>query len=220
MSKLIDFTEALMTKMCHDLSGSIGAAHNGIELLETTKGKVNEDLIKLLMATSSEVVAKFRFFRCIYGTASNKGEANLESARRLIEDLLAETKTELYWSTQDSSNNITLLPTEARLLLNMVMIAKEALLQGGKISIISSLQHKMDGPSGNKRLLVVAEGESVKVKDDVDMILTSHELRDLSLTNVQIHWTAKLASELGTIVQNRITSSRLELSVELGEKTA
>ncbi len=58
--------EIFVTKMCHDLAGSIGTLNNTTELLEMDSSFVKEGA-SLLRQTTGVLVARLKFFRALLG---------------------------------------------------------------------------------------------------------------------------------------------------------
>ena len=130
----IDFASLLCSRLCHDLLSPVGALNNGIELIaDETDPQVREQCIGLLGDSARTTAGKLKFFRLAFGAASGFGEAvALHEIRSAVEGLFPPGgKLELQWMAGGES----LPKPAAKLLLNLVMLAGEALPRGGTLAI-------------------------------------------------------------------------------------
>lgn len=130
----IDFASLLCSRLCHDLLSPVGALNNGIELIaDETDPQVREQCIDLLGDSARTTAGKLKFFRLAFGAAGGLGEAiPVHEIRGAVEGLFPPGgKLELQWMMGGES-----LPKPAtKLLLNLVMLAGEALPRGGTLAI-------------------------------------------------------------------------------------
>ncbi len=211
MSKILEFSELLMTRFSHDIAGCIGAVNNGIEFLEDPDSKnIKEKAMELISSNGKEAAAKLKFFRYVYGMSSGFGEADLSEIKILLKDFFLGSNIQINWISSNKMDEFTQLTHKAsKLLLNMVYTAATVLISGGIIEIsISKL-------SSGKLLIVKAKGPIIKNVDDITHILNNHEMRDIKLNNVQIHLTAKIATSLNVVIKSDYSSEALTLSAEL-----
>jgi histidine phosphotransferase ChpT len=130
----IDFASLLCSRLCHDLLSPVGALNNGIELIvDETDPQVREQCIDLLGDSARTTAGKLKFFRLAFGAAGGLGEAiSVHEIRSAVEGLFPPGgKLALQWMIGSES-----LPKPAtKLLLNLVMLAGEALPRGGTLAI-------------------------------------------------------------------------------------
>jgi histidine phosphotransferase ChpT len=211
MSKILEFSELLMTKFCHDIAGAIGAVNNGIEFLEEPDHQnIKLKAMELISINGKEAAAKLKFYRFIYGVTAGSGETDISETKELAKEFFEGSNIKLSWQKNNSTEEFTQLTHRAsKLLLNMVYAASGVLISGGNIDISVS---KLDN---GKSLVINATGPKIKNMDDLTHILNNHELRDIKLNNVQIHLTAKIATTLNVIIKCEYTDSSLTLTADL-----
>ena len=132
--KAVDLASLLCSRLCHDLMSPVGALNNGIELMADEQDPEMRDRCLELLADSARASAnKLKFFRLAFGAAGGFGEqVETREARLALEGLFgAERRIELGWLVADDK-----LPKGAvKLLLNLALIAGDALVRGGRLDI-------------------------------------------------------------------------------------
>ena len=130
----VDFASLLCSRLCHDLMSPVGALNNGIELLADEQDPDMRDRCMELLSDSARVTAnKLKFFRLAFGAAGGFGEAvDANEAKAALEGLLGgDGKIELGWMVGDAK----LSKTATKLLLNLALIATDALVRGGRLDV-------------------------------------------------------------------------------------
>lgn len=211
MSNLLTFSELLVTKFCHDVSGAIGAINNGFEFLEIENSEeMHKKAMALIKSSSLEASAKLKFYRYIFGRNQSEGEVDLEEIKRLFNEFFAFNKIKLVFVHQSSGPNLVQLSSKTcRLVANLAFLASTSLLQGGEIKI------ELAQDSVTKKAKIIASGDKMKVAKEIISILENHELVEINLSNVHIHFAAKVATDLGCVVKSTTTANSFELAVEL-----
>ena len=124
----------LCSRLCHDLLSPIGALNNGIELLaDETDPDMREKCLELLAESARASANKLKFFRLAFGAAGGFGEeVDTHEAEAALEGLFgSERRIELGWVVGDEK-----LPKDAvKLLLNLAMLAGDALVRGGRLDV-------------------------------------------------------------------------------------
>ena len=160
----LDLAALLCSRVCHDLISPVGAIVNGLEVLEEEKDEATKefalDLIKKSARTAS---AKLQFCRIAFGAAGSAGaQIDLGDAETIARGFLEDDKTKLAWNLPR-----TLSPkNRVKLLLNMLVIAGQAIPRGGRISV---------DPVGSDESMgfkVTAAGTNAKVPPAVPALLT------------------------------------------------
>lgn len=196
MSKILDFSELLITKFCHDLAGVIGAVDNGVEFLEEMASEeTRKKALELLAYSSSEAVSKLKFFRYIYGMSSNVGETDLSDIKTLVSNYYEKSKHKFHWKQGSHDAGVVQLTSRAsKLLCNIIYLLSEAMITAGEISI------EINVKGTTKEFSVIGKSQKFKDIKAITQILSSHELRDISLESVQIHLTSKIATSLDVVL--------------------
>lgn len=194
MSKTLDFSELLITKMCHDLSAPIGAIYNGIEFIESEEAyNIKDNKAYELVASNAEVaVNKIKFFRYIYGKSDSEGETDIDHLQMLSKDFFISSKASIKFDNEKSGENYVQLTNKAgKLVLILATIVSGSMIYGGDITVYL---RRLKG-----KKFVVIEGISEKnIKQDEELIniINNHELKDIKLSNIVIHLASMLCTEL------------------------
>ncbi len=150
----VDLAALLCSRLCHDLLSPVGAMNNGLELLaDEHDPEMRKRCMDLLAESAKSAADKLKFFRLAFGAAGGFGsEVDPAEARAVIEPLVTATKrTELIWSVPAG-----LMPKRAvKVLLNLVLIANDALVRGGKLHVGAELR------DGEQEIVIHADGPRV-----------------------------------------------------------
>ena len=187
----VDLAALLCSKICHDLLSPVGAINNGLELLEDESDPVMRDRCMDLLADSARVSAdKLKYFRLAFGAAGGFGDnVDPAEARQLIESLIGDSgKITLGWALQGEA-----LPKRAiKILLNLALIAKEALVRGGSLDVGAE-----QGELGIE-VVVRAEGTKIALDSGIRAALDGTiEPVDLSARTAAAWMTRELALKNG-----------------------
>lgn len=150
----IDLASLLCSRLCHDLMSPIGALNNGIELLaDETDPEMREKCLELLADSARASANKLKFFRLAFGAAGAFGEEiDTHEAEVALEGLFgAERRIELGWVVSSEK----LPKNAAKLLLNLAMLAGDALVRGGRLDVGAERRN------GEVELAVRAEGPRI-----------------------------------------------------------
>jgi len=130
----VDFASLLCSRLCHDLMSPVGALNNGIELLaDENDPDMRERCMELLADSARATANKLKFFRLAFGAAGGFGDAiDAREAKVALEALFgAERRTELGWMVGEDK----LSKGAMKLLLNLALLAGDALVRGGRLDI-------------------------------------------------------------------------------------
>ena len=159
----VDFASLLCSRLCHDLLSPIGALNNGLELLaDETDPAMRQRCVDLLNESARTSANKLKFFRLAFGAAGGFGErVDVREARNALEGLLGDNRRlELQWAIEDSE-----LPKAAvKVMLNLAMIAGDALVRGGTLTI--------GAEEGADRIEIVLRAQGVRVVLDPELRAT------------------------------------------------
>ena len=150
----IDLASLLCSRLCHDLLSPVGALNNGLELMADEQDpEMRERCLELLAESAKASASKLKFFRLAFGAAGGFGDQiDTREARSALEGLFgADKRVELGWMVEGDE-----LPKGAvKLLLNLALIAGDALARGGR--------HDAGAEQGNGRLELVIRAEGPRI---------------------------------------------------------
>src|ERR1700760_1298896 len=129
----LDLAALLCSRVCHDLISPVGAIMNGLEVMEDGKdeetSKFAMDLIKKSAKTAS---AKLQFCRLAFGAAGSAGaQIDTGDAEKVARGLIEDEKTKLAWNLP----RVLLAKNRVKLLLNMMLLAAQAIPRGGQLTV-------------------------------------------------------------------------------------
>lgn len=159
----VDYASLLCSRLCHDLLSPVGALNNGLELLaDETDPAMRARCMELLGESARTSANKLKFFRLAFGAAGAFGDTvDPREAKSAIEGLLSDARrTTLGWMVEAEQ----LSKPAVKVLLNLVLIANEALVRGGTLDVgaeqhdgLTEIVVKIEGP----RILLDAELRSM-----------------------------------------------------------
>jgi histidine phosphotransferase ChpT len=150
----VDLASLLCSRLCHDLLSPVGALNNGLELMADEQDPdMREKCLELLNESARASANKLKFFRLAFGAAGGFGDQiDTREAKAALEGLFgAEKRVELGWLVDDDE-----LPKGAvKLLLNLALIAGDALVRGGRLDVGA------ESNGGALELVIRAEGPRI-----------------------------------------------------------
>lgn len=158
----LQLAELLCARVCHDLSGPVGAAAAGAELFEDMADAADAETLGLVAASAAGAASRLKFFRAALGPAASAPQAGT-ALRDLIAGYLATLVSGaspglvLDWPAPPAA----LDGADARLLLNLVLLAKDALPRGGTLHI--AIEGGVPG--------LIAAGQPVALSEEASAVL-------------------------------------------------
>ena len=156
--------EMLCARLCHDLVSPVGAISNGAEMLADEDDEdLRREAIQLMSDSAHQVARRLQFYRLAFG---GMGGATERIAVSKLHDITSEFfrggKVDLGWrvSAEDIDSRA------AKLLLNMILLAGEALVRGGNIEV------RINDAGGLSQIVIAATGDVVKIRDSVQAALS------------------------------------------------
>jgi histidine phosphotransferase ChpT len=205
----IDFASLLCSRLCHDLLSPVGAINNGIELLaDETDPDMRERCIELLAESARVSANKLKFFRLAFGAAGGfADQIDPREAQTAIEGLFgSDGRVQLGWLVTQP----TLSKTAIKVLMNLALIAGDALVRGGRLDIGA------EGDGDITEIAIRAEGPRLAIDPEIAATFNG-EIDEAALTpRCAAAWLARsLAMENGGSVQASIEDGVLMFGVTL-----
>lgn len=206
MSKL-DFAALLCSRLCHDLVSPVGAINNGLELLageqdETMRAAVFDLIEKSTHQTSN----KLQFYRLAFGAAGGfSAHLDTREAEKSLHAFLAGSKIDLTWDVGVAE----LSKGSVKLLLNICLIASEALIRGGSLEVSFK-----EADHNRLSMTVDAQGERIILPEVIrDALEGRSEEENLEPRSAPAQLACVVADELGgSIAVTTLESDRLAIT--------
>lgn len=128
----------LCARICHDLISPIGALGTAVEILDDEDNvEMHEDALELVRTASRQSSAKLKFLRLAFGAAgSAPGVIATSDVTQLSDNMFADSKPDLVWDIDSDGID----KNQARILLNLIMLAVQAAPRGGTVTITGRKQ--------------------------------------------------------------------------------
>jgi histidine phosphotransferase ChpT len=186
----LDLAALLCSRVCHDLISPVGAIVNGLEVLAESDNDEETktfalDLIKKSAGTAS---AKLQFCRIAFGAAGSAG-AQIDSgdAEKVARGFLEDEKTKLEWQLP----RLLLPKNRVKLLLNMLLIAAQAIPRGGRLSVAPV------GEGETMGFTVSSTGTNAKVPPNAALVSGEAGEEPLDAHRIQPFYAGLLARACG-----------------------
>ena len=204
----LELAALIASRVCHDIISPVGAITNGLEVLDEERDEsMREFAMDLIRRSAAQASAKLQFARLAFGASGGAGaEIDMQEAGRCAAAFLERDKAELDWQVTTG-----MLPkSEAKLLMNLLILAANAVARGGVVHVTAS----RDGHETVIRLM--AEGDRARLSAGVGEVLTAGAMPNpLDAHAVQPLYAALLAEEAGM----SITLSEEEDRVIIGARS-
>jgi histidine phosphotransferase ChpT len=191
-------TELLSSRLCHELISPVGAVGNGLELLEEEEAGMAADALALSIKSVRRASALLQFYRIAYGAAGSTAAVGEGEARSLASGILEGGKITLSWSS--SLPEAGMPQGMGKLILNMLLLAIEALPRGGELAV--DLAASEEGGGQGAVATVTATGQDARLADEIRSALAvDADVEALTAKTVQGYFLIRLAEAFGGHVE-------------------
>jgi histidine phosphotransferase ChpT len=172
----LEFSAFLVSRVCHDLVGPLGAVVNGLEVLEDERdAAMRADALKIVTSSAAQALARLQFMRIAFGAAGSAGaELDLGEVNRLIGGILNGGRLTLEWD----SPHVNWPKDWAKLVMNASLIAADCLPRGGVVRIEAKADPAVPG------FKITATGQGARISEDVERALRG-DINDHDARGVQ-----------------------------------
>ncbi|WP_106639196.1 histidine phosphotransferase family protein [Allosphingosinicella vermicomposti] len=180
MMKPHEFASLMCSRLCHDLLSPVGALNNGIELLaEEHDPEMRARCLDLLADSARASANKLKFFRLAFGAAGGfADQVDTREAKAAIEGLYGDSRVVVGWMVDES----TMSKAALKVLLNLSLIAGDALVRGGRLDI--GVERHGDGLD----MVIRAEGPRIVVDPELKRTLLGEGAEDAVAPRVAAAW--------------------------------
>lgn len=184
----LDFAALLCSRLCHDLLSPVGAFNNGLELLaEETDPDMRERCLDLLAESARTSANKLKFFRLAFGSAGGYGDAvPPDEVRQAIEGMFAASgRVKIGWLLGSDAID----KRAVKILLNLALIAGDALVRGGQLDI--GVETQGDGIE----IAVRAQGQKIVLDEELRGALAGTLRKEALSSRNAAAWMTRLMAE-------------------------
>jgi histidine phosphotransferase ChpT len=181
MADGIEFASLLCSRLCHDLLSPVGALNNGIELLaDETDPEMRARCLELLAESARASANKLKFFRLAFGAAGGFGDVvDTREVRGAIEGLFGgDRRIRVGWMVAEGA----LAKGTIKILLNLALIAGDALVRGGRLDIGAEA-----GPQRTE-IVIRAEGPRIVLDPELKSALSGGTAADALTPRAAAAW--------------------------------
>lgn len=205
----LKIAEMLCTRLCHDLTGPIGAVNNGAEFLCEEGFHLQNQAVELVVNSAAQAVHRLQFYRQAYGRVNHSGEACLSDIKRMAAEFFQGTKITLDWpDAHTDASGISVGVKMARLVINLILITSHALIRGGTVMVrLEPLEN------GGKAISITGEGTSVKwEREAADAISGKLRIDQIDPKTVQFALCHMLSEELDVTLTVQAEEGRIAIT--------
>lgn len=198
----LEFSAFLVSRVCHDLVGPLGAVVNGLEVLEDERdAAMRADALKIVTSSADQALARLQFMRLAFGAAGSAGaELDLGEVGRLIAGLMTTGRVSLDWDPP----HVQWPKDWAKLLMNAALIGVDSLPKGGVVRV------EANGEGAAPGFKIIATGTGARVSEDVERALKG-EVSEHDARGVQPVLTFRLAKAINAGLTITPREGRVEL---------
>jgi len=201
----IEFSALMVSRVCHDLVGPLGAVVNGLEVLEDERdAAMREDALKLVASSANQALARIQFMRIAFGAAGSAGaELDLGEVGRLVAGLLEGGKISLEWNVPQAHWG----KDWAKLLMNATLLGADCLPRGGVVRVDAGANAA--APS----FTILARGTHIRLAEDVERSIRGEQaMGNVDARGIQPFLTHKLSAAVNAGLTIRAGEGSVELT--------
>lgn len=200
----------LSSRICHDLAGPIGALSNGVGfLVGRAEGEDREHALEVIKDSARAAAARLQVYRAAFGAGGSMGEhVRASDYRDFFVEGFRSGRVSIDWQLGDEA-----VPSRAmRLLLNMALIAVEAMPRGGVARVGLLRQASLS-------LIVMAEGTKLRFESRAQGLVKRGDIvagpAQLEPKEAPLLLTNRLAAQMGAELTFGVEEARLALAATL-----
>ena len=201
----LDLAALLCSRVCHDVISPVGAIVNGLEVLEDENDASMRDFaLDLIRKSSRQASARLQFARLAFGAAGSAGASiDLGDAEQVARGMFQDEKVKLSWSAPRA-----LLPkNRVKLLLNLVVIATNAVPRGGTIDVVAT------GDAEASQFTLTSKGTNARIPPHVEELLAgSPESGTVDAHGIQAYYAGLVARAAGMKVSIALEGDAVKIT--------
>lgn len=208
MSNMVEFAQALNSKLCHEFAGTIGAINNCISLINTKDEAISLAAVELLNENTKKLVNKLKLYRCAYSVA---GEAGIIRHSEIIElsnqFLRSDTRKIKFDYTYTNSNSLPI--NIGKLLLSLIIEAYNDFIKEGAIKVTlyedaNNRYSKICLKVTSKWLKVDRHKSSILSGQNIEHLLTVHNVNEYYISILAKQLNYQISIDISSVKSNVI----------------
>ena len=204
----LDLAALVCSRVCHDVISPVGAIVNGLEVLEDDPDPTMKDFaLDLIRKSAKQASARLQFARIAFGAAGSAGAAiDLGDAETVAKGMFGDEKVTLSWSAP----RVLMPKNQVKLVLNLVMLATNAIPRGGSIDVTVIANGEDDAA-----FTLAARGLNARIPAQSEALLRAEpESGVVDAHVIQIYYTGMIAREAGMSVAMSIEGDTVVISAD------
>ena len=179
MPKIIELSQSLNAKLCHDLAGSIGTVDNCLSLIDNDNKEISNQAKELAVVESANLVKRIKFFRTAYGLSEGENKFSLVNLSKLLQDFFVDTNIKL--SIEYATGVIYINSMTAKAIICLAVIAGNSAVSGGEVMI--SIPEADEIP-----ITIKSIGKNIVIKEDNLNVLKGVPRIPVAVNNCREHY--------------------------------
>jgi hypothetical protein len=182
MTDMVEFAQALNSKLCHEFAGTIGAINNCIGLMDIKDEAIKLAAAELLKENTKKLVNKLKLYRCAYALSDDpdiiKHAEIIELSNKFLGSDTRKIKLDYIYA---ESNN---LPIDVgKLLLSLIIEAYNNFIKDGVIKVTlcedaNNHYSKISVKITSKWLKIDKHRSSILSGKNIENLLTVHNVHE------------------------------------------
>jgi histidine phosphotransferase ChpT len=199
MTKDTELSQAMSTRLCHDLSGAIGAIDNYLSLLDHNDKNICVKARSLISEETNNLIRQINFSRSVYGLTDNEASMSLTKITKLIKEFFQGSKISLRMHCEQDISTIDTPIAKAAICL--AIISAENIGNSGTVDLY--LNKNEDSP-----VWLFATGNNLLLKEENLEVLQETNKTTKNVRNCREHYVQLLcASRNYQILVNKKNNS-------------
>jgi histidine phosphotransferase ChpT len=209
----LDLAALLCSRVCHDLISPVGAIMNGLEVMEEGKDEeTSQFAMELIKKSARTASAKLQFCRIAFGAAGSAGaQIDTGDAEKVARGLIEDDRTQVAWNLP----RVLLAKNRVKLLLNMLLLAAQAIPRGGQMTVDPV------GQGDDLGFKISVTGTIAKVPQAVPALLAGGSAEHpVDAHAIQPFYTSLLAKNVGLSVGMAVEGDAVVVSTAANSERA
>lgn len=205
MPSSIELLQTLNTKICHDLSGSIGSINTCLELMDNSNKNISQKAKKLVLEEANSLVSKIKLFKSIYGISEDESEMSVVFLTKILKDFLSAKNIKVELQTQDGLIALDALLAKAALCLAIVAADSSAAIETVEFNILEE--------NGVNSIGVKISGKGIKVKESLVDLSKDDMLKKLNVYNCREYYIREIITSNNYSIKINKSSNAIEYNI-------